>query len=220
MFPVYTGIKITPAAGDIGFITSVYGAGPHAATCEAACCYSATVCGTRTEALCLSTGGTWQGPGTACPTMGVFSAMHASGAIVHWANPAMSCFSIAPPAPLPAPPGGPDEPDDENASLNTSVDPPTSNVGPGDSDGDGIPDELDNCPDDFNFDQLDADLDNVGDVCDNCPEDPNPDQADSNGNGVGDVCDDCPKIDAWMTSEEPTEQTCHLFGPPAGPESP
>ncbi len=225
MFPVYSGIKTTPAAGDIGFITSVYGAGPHVATCEAACCYSATVCGTRTEAMCLSTGGTWQGPGTACPTMGVFTAMHASGTIVHWANPAMSCFAIAPPAPLPSPPDEAEVTDvsqDENTSYNISANVTvTEGAAGGDLDGDSIPDDLDNCPEDFNIDQLDADLDNVGDVCDNCPEDPNPDQADSNGNGVGDVCDGlCPKIDAWMTSEEPTQQTCHLFGPPAGPESP
>ncbi len=48
----------------------------------------------------------------------------------------------------------------------------------GDSDGDGFPDNVDNCPAIPNADQADADLDGVGDVCDNCVFDPNPDQAD------------------------------------------
>jgi parallel beta-helix repeat protein len=74
-----------------------------------------------------------------------------------------------------------------------------------DSDDDGIPDLLDNCPDDANEDQLDSDNDRAGDVCDafpfdfdndsiddeedNCPFTPNPDQADADGDGVGDVCE-------------------------------
>lgn len=58
-----------------------------------------------------------------------------------------------------------------------------------DSDGDGIPDTLDNCPGTYNPDQLDTDGDGVGDVCDNCPSTPNADQADLNQNGIGDVCE-------------------------------
>jgi hypothetical protein len=71
-----------------------------------------------------------------------------------------------------------------------------------DSDGDGVPNANDNCPNDPNPDQIDLDGDGQGDVCDddddgdgwqdtvdNCPEIPNPSQADSNGNGVGDACD-------------------------------
>jgi len=84
-----------------------------------------------------------------------------------------------------------------------------------DSDGDGIFDFCDNCPDDyndlqedddgdgygdtcdvclglFNPDQLDADGDDVGDDCDNCVDEPNFDQADSDEDNVGDVCDNCP----------------------------
>jgi hypothetical protein len=61
-----------------------------------------------------------------------------------------------------------------------------------DGDGDGIDDDLDNCPDDPNPDQADSDGDDFGDACDNCPNDPNPGQEDSFGDpGVGDVCD-CP----------------------------
>ncbi len=46
-----------------------------------------------------------------------------------------------------------------------------------DSDGDGIPDSVDNCPTVPNAAQTDADGDGVGDACDNCPEWPNPSQA-------------------------------------------
>jgi hypothetical protein len=59
---------------------------------------------------------------------------------------------------------------------------------PADSDGDGIPDNVDNCPFSYNPDQADLDGDGVGDVCDNCPKVSNPDQADSNGDGLGDAC--------------------------------
>ncbi|MHC4615996.1 MAG: thrombospondin type 3 repeat-containing protein [Planctomycetota bacterium] len=46
-----------------------------------------------------------------------------------------------------------------------------------DSDGDGAPDDSDNCPDDPNADQADTDLDLIGDVCDPFPEDPDNEQA-------------------------------------------
>lgn len=59
-----------------------------------------------------------------------------------------------------------------------------------DADGDGVCDDVDNCPDDANADQADIDGDGVGDVCDNCPDDANTDQADSDGDGIGDACDD------------------------------
>ena len=81
-----------------------------------------------------------------------------------------------------------------------------------DSDGDGIPDDEDNCPNAYNADQADADGDGIGDVCDpctdtdgdgygdpgypantcpddNCPEDPNPYQADADNDGYGAACD-------------------------------
>ena len=70
-------------------------------------------------------------------------------------------------------------------------------AGPGqpvDSDGDGIDDDQDNCPDTPNSDQADGDGDGVGDACDNCPDVANPDQADSDGDGVGDACDNCPDV--------------------------
>ena len=72
-----------------------------------------------------------------------------------------------------------------------------------DTDGDGVSDASDNCPNMNNPNQNDADQDGVGDACeadtdvdgliddeDNCPSAPNADQLDSDLDGVGDACDD------------------------------
>jgi len=72
-----------------------------------------------------------------------------------------------------------------------------------DTDGDGVNDDVDNCPDDPNPGQEDLDDDGVGDACDddvdgdgvdndhdNCPIDPNAGQEDLDGDDVGDACDD------------------------------
>ena len=58
-----------------------------------------------------------------------------------------------------------------------------------DSDGDGIPDDLDNCPRTPNPGQEDADGDGVGDACDNCLTHANRGQEDEDHDGIGDVCD-------------------------------
>lgn len=71
-----------------------------------------------------------------------------------------------------------------------------------DSDGDGVPNASDNCPDQANADQLDGDGDGVGDVCDECPADPDktspgacgcgtPD-TDTDLDGTPDCNDGCP----------------------------
>jgi hypothetical protein len=77
-----------------------------------------------------------------------------------------------------------------------------------DADGDGIPDDADNCPDDPNADQADADLDLIGDVCDPYPDEPDhakaqcfddlaacesvPTFVDGDGDGEEDSTDWCP----------------------------
>ncbi|XP_072037589.1 uncharacterized protein [Amphiura filiformis] len=73
-----------------------------------------------------------------------------------------------------------------------------------DTDGDGIPNDMDNCDFISNGDQSDLDLDNEGDSCDedidgdgdlngddNCPLISNPNQNDTDGDMIGDVCDNC-----------------------------
>ncbi|WP_299115898.1 choice-of-anchor B family protein [uncultured Winogradskyella sp.] len=71
-----------------------------------------------------------------------------------------------------------------------------------DTDGDGIADDDDNCPNTANSNQEDSDNDGVGDACngdsdndgvidgdDNCPNTENADQLDTDNDGIGDVCD-------------------------------
>jgi hypothetical protein len=69
----------------------------------------------------------------------------------------------------------------------------------GDSDGDGIVDGLDNCPEDYNPGQEDDDGDTVGDVCDECPG--YDDRIDTDGDGVADGCDECEGDDASGDSD-------------------
>lgn len=60
-----------------------------------------------------------------------------------------------------------------------------------DTDGDGVVDDFDNCPNTPNPLQEDTDVDGLGDACDNCPAIPNALQEDLDGDGIGDLCDDC-----------------------------
>ncbi|MHC5111728.1 MAG: thrombospondin type 3 repeat-containing protein [Planctomycetota bacterium] len=89
-----------------------------------------------------------------------------------------------------------------------------------DDDGDGWPDDCDNCPGTENMEQTDQDSDGLGDACDecpidvdndadedghcadvdNCPETYNPGQGDADGNGVGDACEPVeavPTVSTW-----------------------
>ena len=63
---------------------------------------------------------------------------------------------------------------------------------PGDRDGDGVPDGVDDCPDDPDPQQFNEDGDPFGDVCDPCPPIANATPIDADGDGVGDECDPNP----------------------------
>ena len=63
------------------------------------------------------------------------------------------------------------------------------------ADGDGVPDDSDNCPGIANADQLDTDSDGAGDVCD----------TDDDGDGILDVDDESPLTDAFTTWNDDLE---------------
>ncbi|MGB0592077.1 MAG: PKD domain-containing protein, partial [Myxococcota bacterium] len=64
-----------------------------------------------------------------------------------------------------------DEPDSDGDGIKDSCDwCPQYKPGEDDPDGDGICSEIDNCPEVANADQVDADQDGRGDVCDACPD--------------------------------------------------
>lgn len=63
-----------------------------------------------------------------------------------------------------------------------------------DRDGDGILDEVDNCPDIPNTDQRNEDEDRFGNLCDNCPAENNQDQSNHDLDGLGDMCDPQPGL--------------------------
>ncbi len=71
-----------------------------------------------------------------------------------------------------------------------------------DPDGDGITNNLDNCPTTANADQADSDGDGVGDVCDNCKDTANASQLDTDGDGIGNDCDDDDDNDGVPDSQD------------------
>ena len=108
-------------------------------------------------------------------------------------------------------PGAPETCDGKDNDCDNQVDenfPDEDNDGTADcldddQDGDGVPNDQDNCPAKKNSGQEDADDDGIGDACDtdldgdgvpngldNCAELFNPPQADQDEDGVGDACDD------------------------------
>jgi len=86
--------------------------------------------------------------------------------------------------------------DSDGDGIANSVDncPDVKNSNQSDVDHDGIGDACDNCPNKANADQSDADSDHLGDACDNCPSQYNPNQEDKDADGKGDLCDNCPSI--------------------------
>ncbi len=91
---------------------------------------------------------------------------------------------------------GMDDGEDDVPTIETQRPPANPSANLVDSDGDGVIDRDDNCPQAFNPLQEDADLDGVGDRCDNCLNTANFDQTDTDGNGLGDVCEDPAAPDA------------------------
>lgn len=71
-----------------------------------------------------------------------------------------------------------------------------------DVDGDGVPNDTDNCWMAANPDQVDSDGDYLGDACDNCPYHVNWDQSDLDGDGLGDECDDDLDNDGVLNGED------------------
>ena len=65
----------------------------------------------------------------------------------------------------------------------------------GDTDGDGLCNDIDPCPTIANPNPVDGDGDGVYNACDNCPDNANADQADADGDGIGDACDPCTDSD-------------------------
>jgi hypothetical protein len=63
-----------------------------------------------------------------------------------------------------------------------------------DTDSDGVPDCVDNCPGVANPDQANSDTDALGDACDNCPTVASSDQADPDEDGLGNPCDNCDNV--------------------------
>lgn len=116
----------------------------------------------------------------------------------------------------------------DNATYTLRLDPHSTYVArilgpkailPGDTDGDGIPDKDDNCPNIPNQDQVDANGNRVGDRCeqfiddkdddgiadlqDNCPDVPNPDQRNTDQDFLGDACDPTPNGKPSKTKAKP-----------------
>ena len=88
-----------------------------------------------------------------------------------------------------------------------------------DSDGDGISNSDDNCPEDANDDQTDSDQDEIGDVCDNCPDDYNPDQSDTDNDGQGNVCDPDPPVTSSSSTSSASSLTTTSTGLPSSTSS-
>jgi len=63
-----------------------------------------------------------------------------------------------------------------------------------DRDNDGVPDTVDNCPDDPNPDQANEDGDQFGDACDPCPPFKTDKVSDPDHDGVADPCDPNPMV--------------------------
>ena len=74
------------------------------------------------------------------------------------------------------------------------------------TDGDGVPDGTDNCPNVANADQVDSDSDGTGDACDVYPLDET-ETADTDADGIGDNADSDDDNDGYSDSQELADGT-------------
>lgn len=96
--------------------------------------------------------------------------------------------------------------DDGNLAPGDGCDQFCQSEGQPDTDGDGVPDEDDICPN--GDDNVDSDLDFVPDFCDPCPLDPN---NDADGDGVCGDADICPGGDDLLDSDfDGTPDACDV----------
>jgi len=84
--------------------------------------------------------------------------------------------------------------DGDGIANNVDNCPAVSNSNQADSDGDGVGDACDNCVLVSNSTQTNSDGDQWGDACDNCSSVANADQADTDADGIGNLCDNCPTV--------------------------
>lgn len=82
--------------------------------------------------------------------------------------------------------------DSDGVSDNTDNCPNDYNPNQADNDGDGIGNSCDSTPDGNTYTPPDADGDGVSDGSDNCPNNYNPNQADNDNDGKGNICDSTP----------------------------
>ncbi len=85
-----------------------------------------------------------------------------------------------------------------------------------DSDGDGLCDAADNCPQAANSDQSDRDGDGVGDACDGCPDDPNKLSPGECGCGVADDADGDGRADCADDSDGSSDDSDDASGSNGG----
>lgn len=89
-------------------------------------------------------------------------------------------------------------------------------LNPGDSDGDGVFDDEDSCPntpdgeavnaEGCSASQVDSDEDGVNDLADNCPATSNPNQDDNDSDGIGDACELSVSLAADPSSGDVTDE--------------
>lgn len=76
-----------------------------------------------------------------------------------------------------------------------------------DTDGDGVVDATDNCPEAANRSQVDSDGDGDGNACDVCVRVADPEQGDADEDGVGDACDACPATEPDVLQADESVRT-------------